>query len=319
MSTAMVSLGIGTGFERQYGVLKRLGATPLGRPRWIVAKLTMVLVIEVGQVIILVPTALVLGWSPTAPSALVDPRLLLGTAAFAGIGLLMAGTLRGTVTLAAANGLYIVLLLLGGMIIPLSKLPAGIRFVAELLPAAALSQIMTAAFDSSAHVGRRQGVDRAGGLGRRRPAGRGPLLPLGVTQPSSARRRMSGMGVAVVPDVEDGQDGHVDHDGQGQSRVEDDRQDALVELQVHEDVGHGEELDRHQQQQHGGDAVGAAEYQPGTSATGRWTTSMAVSDGQEDGGEDVELLAGYSSTAPSRTLVGIGSAGRCGRWPWPRS
>jgi ABC-2 type transport system permease protein len=151
MSTAMVSLGIGTGFERQYGVLKRLGSTPLGRPRWIAAKLTMVLAIEIGQVIILVPTALVLGWAPDGSYGLVIPAYLLGTAAFAGIGLLMAGTLRGTVTLAAANGLYIVLLLLGAMIIPLSSLGV-LRGVAEVLPAAPLSQIMAAAFNSSAHA-----------------------------------------------------------------------------------------------------------------------------------------------------------------------
>jgi len=37
MSTAMVGLGIATGFERSYGVLKRLGATPLGRPRLVIA------------------------------------------------------------------------------------------------------------------------------------------------------------------------------------------------------------------------------------------------------------------------------------------
>ena len=49
--------------------------------------------------------------------------VLLGTVAFAGIGLLMAGTLRAEVNLAAANGLYLVLLLLGGMVIPLAKLP----------------------------------------------------------------------------------------------------------------------------------------------------------------------------------------------------
>jgi ABC-2 type transport system permease protein len=153
MSTAMVSLGIATGFERQYRVLKRLGATPLGRPRLVVAKMSMVLVIEAFQVAILVPTALVLGWQPDGTLALVLPVYVLGTAAFAGIGLLMAGTLRGTVTLAAANGLYIVLLLLGGMVIPLSKLPAGIRFVAELLPAAALSQTMAAAFSAGASAG----------------------------------------------------------------------------------------------------------------------------------------------------------------------
>ena len=148
MSTAMVSLGIGTGFERQYGVLKRLGSTPLGRPRLIAAKMTMVLVLELIQVVVLVPTALALGWEPDGTLALVIPAYVLGTAAFAGIGLLLAGTQRGTVTLAAANGLYLVLLLLGGMIIPLTELPTAIRVVAELLPAAALAQAMAAAFDS---------------------------------------------------------------------------------------------------------------------------------------------------------------------------
>ena len=151
MSTSMVSLGIGTGFERQYLVLKRLGSTPLGRPRLVVAKLTMVLAIELGQVVILVPTAFALGWHPDGQLALVVPAYVLGTAAFAGIGLLMAGTLRGTVTLAAANGLYIVLLLLGAMIIPLSSLGV-LRGLAELLPAAPLSQVMAAAFDSSVSV-----------------------------------------------------------------------------------------------------------------------------------------------------------------------
>jgi len=151
MSTSMVSLGIGTGFERQYLVLKRLGSTPLGRPRLVTAKITMVLAIEIAQVVILVPTAFALGWHPDGQLALVVPAYVLGTAAFAGIGLLMAGTLRGTVTLAAANGLYIVLLLLGAMIIPLSSLGV-LRGVAELLPAAPLSQVMAAAFDSSVTV-----------------------------------------------------------------------------------------------------------------------------------------------------------------------
>ena len=134
MSSAMVSLGIGTGFERQYGVLKRLGTTPLGRPRLIAAKITMVLCIEVVQAVVLIGAAVLLGWRPSGSDAvLAVPALVLGTAAFAGIGLLMAGTLRGTVTLALANGLYVVLLLLGGMIIPLDELPAPLQSVAELL------------------------------------------------------------------------------------------------------------------------------------------------------------------------------------------
>jgi ABC-2 type transport system permease protein len=52
---------------------------------------------------------------------------------------LFAGVLRAEVNLAAANGLYLVLLLLGGMIVPITKLPGGVAAVATDLPAAALS------------------------------------------------------------------------------------------------------------------------------------------------------------------------------------
>jgi ABC-2 type transport system permease protein len=145
MSTAMVSLGIATGFERSYGVLKRLGATPLRRPALLAAKTVSVLVVEVIQAAVLVPVAFGLGWRPAGghwPAAVAVT--LLGTAAFAGLGMLMAGTLRAEATLAAANGLYLVLLLLGGMLIPLAKLPAGLRAVARALPSGALSNGLAA-------------------------------------------------------------------------------------------------------------------------------------------------------------------------------
>ena len=144
MSTSMVSLGIGTGFERAYGVLKRLGASPLGRGRWTVAKILTVLVTEVVQWTVLIGVAFLLGWSPAAggwPAAVLGG--LLGTAAFVGVGLLMAGTLPGLTTLAAANGLYLVLLLTGGMVVPLEELPAPLAAVARLLPAAPLTEIVT--------------------------------------------------------------------------------------------------------------------------------------------------------------------------------
>jgi len=143
MSTAMVSLGIGTGFERTYGVLKRLGASPLGRGRWVAAKIATVLVIEVLQWTVLIGASILLGWSPPlAGWACAILGALLGTAAFGGLGLLMAGTLPGLATLAAANGLYLVLLLTGGMIIPLSELPAPVAALAKLLPAAPLAEII---------------------------------------------------------------------------------------------------------------------------------------------------------------------------------
>ena len=152
MSTAMVSLGIATGFERQYGVLKRLGATPLGRPALLAAKTASVLAIEAVQVAILVPVALALGWDPSGGWAAALVAVLLATVAFAGIGMLMAGTLRGEVTLAAANGLYLVLLLLGGMIIPLEELPDWLADVARLLPAAALSEALLGTIGEAASV-----------------------------------------------------------------------------------------------------------------------------------------------------------------------
>ena len=154
MSTAMVSLGIATGFERQYKVLKRLGTTPLGRGALIAAKTMSVLAVEVLQVAVLVPVALALGWRPGGSALLAAAALLVATVAFAGIGMLMAGTLRAEVTLAAANGLYIVLLLLGGMIFPLSELPGWLEAVAELLPAAALAEAVAAALDDGTAPGR---------------------------------------------------------------------------------------------------------------------------------------------------------------------
>ncbi|MDA8045537.1 MAG: ABC transporter permease [Actinomycetota bacterium] len=152
MSTAMVSLGIATGFERQYGVLKRLGSTPLGRGRLLTAKIASIAVVEVVQVAVLVLVGLALGWSPGGPMGLAVPVILLATGAFAGLGLLMAGSLRAEVTLAAANGLYLLLLLLGGMIFPLSKLPTALRDVARALPSGALSDALHGALTTGSSV-----------------------------------------------------------------------------------------------------------------------------------------------------------------------
>jgi len=142
MSTAFTSQAIATGFERRYGVLKRLGATPLSRPGLIAAKTATVIGVELLQAAIILLIALALGWSPDAsPAAVVVVPLLvlLGTAAFSGFALLLAGTLRAEATLAAANLIYVVLLGIGGVVFPLTKFPSGARPLLELLPAGALS------------------------------------------------------------------------------------------------------------------------------------------------------------------------------------
>jgi ABC-2 type transport system permease protein len=142
MSTAFTSQAIATGFERRYGVLKRLGATPLSRRGLIAAKTLTVLVVEVLQAVVIVVVALPLGWHPRGGPAAVAWAVLLmvaATAAFSGLALLLAGTLRAEATLAAANLVYLVMLGIGGIVFPLTKFPAGAQRPLKLLPAGALS------------------------------------------------------------------------------------------------------------------------------------------------------------------------------------
>lgn len=140
LSTAFTGQAIGTGFERRYGVLKRLGATPLSRSHLIAGKSLAIVLVEIGQLAVLAGVAGVLGWRPAGFS--VVPALtflVVGTVALAALGLLMAGTLRAEVTLAAANLVYVVLLLGGGIVVPLSRFPRGLASALEWLPSAALA------------------------------------------------------------------------------------------------------------------------------------------------------------------------------------
>lgn len=151
VSTAMVNLAIATGFERSWGVLKRLGTTPLGSATLLGAKVLSVLAVEVVQVIVLGGIAVALGWRPGAGAGVAVAGELLGTVAFSGIGFLLAGTLRAEVTLAVANGLYVVMLGISGIMFPIAKLGA-FAHVARLLPAGALVDALRPALTSGAHA-----------------------------------------------------------------------------------------------------------------------------------------------------------------------
>ena len=142
MSAAMVSLGIATGFERRYGVLKRLGCTPLTRGGLLIAKTGTILALEVVQTAAIIATGAALGWSVPGGIGAALGLILVGTVAFAGVGMFLAGTLRAEANLALANGLFLVLMFLGGMAYPLADLPRSVRDFAHLLPAAALSECL---------------------------------------------------------------------------------------------------------------------------------------------------------------------------------
>ena len=142
LSSSFTSLAIATGFERRYGVIKRLGASPLSRTGLLAGKIGAVLIVQLIQLAVLMGTGLALGWKPVGGvEAVVGVILtvLCGTAAFASLGLLMAGVLRAEATLAAANLLYLLLLVGGAVLTPVDEYPAGMQGVVRVLPSAALA------------------------------------------------------------------------------------------------------------------------------------------------------------------------------------
>lgn len=147
-STAFTSVAIATGFERRYGVLERLACTPLGRTGLLAGKAVAVVLVVVGQLVVLGAAALLLGWRPAfsvASAAASVVLVVLAAAAFVSLALLLAGRLRAEATLGLANLVYVVLLVGGGLVLPLSRYPAVLRPVLELLPTAALGEGLRAA------------------------------------------------------------------------------------------------------------------------------------------------------------------------------
>jgi len=141
MSTAFTSQAISLGFDRRYGVLRRLGATPI--PRWsiVLGRLGGMAAVVVVQVVVLGVVALLLGWRPGAGElgwALL--LVVLGTAAFGAVGVLLGGTLRADVVLAVANIVWFVLLFAGGVLVPASSLPGPLAVVVQALPSGALAE-----------------------------------------------------------------------------------------------------------------------------------------------------------------------------------
>ena len=153
ISTSMVSLGIATGFERSYGVLRRLGTTPLGTRRLVAAKVSAIGIIEIAQLMMLIVVGLLLGWNPSRiniPQLLIF--LILGTGCFAGIGLTLAGRLRAEVNLAAQNGLYLVFLLIGGIFVESDELPANLSQISTYSPSSLLSGLLRDSFNNTANL-----------------------------------------------------------------------------------------------------------------------------------------------------------------------
>ena len=158
MSTAFTSLAIATGFERRYGVIKRLGASPLPRFGLLAGKIGALFMVELLQVAVLSAVAFAMGWDPHGGVQTVLlglEALLLGTAAFASLGLLIAGVLRAEATLAAANLIYLLLMAGGAVVLPASAYGGAEGFL-KFLPSGALGEAMRGGLIHSDCYGREQ-------------------------------------------------------------------------------------------------------------------------------------------------------------------
>ena len=147
ISAAFTAQAISTGFDRRYAVLRLLGTTPLGRDGLLLAKAVATVAVEVGQWAVVGIAGALLGWRPdafgAAPALLF---LLVGTWAFVALALLLAGSLRAEGVLAVANLVWVLLLALGGVLVPRSALPMGLSHLASVLPSSALADGLRTAF-----------------------------------------------------------------------------------------------------------------------------------------------------------------------------
>lgn len=152
MSSSFTGLAIGTGFERKYAVLKRLGATALSRPVLLLGKISAVMILQVLQVTLICAAGFALGWQPSGDPLSAALLIIVGTFTFGGLGLLLAGTVRAEVTLAAANLIWLILLFCGGIAIPLNRYPSSVADVLRYLPSAALSDGLHQVLQAGGHV-----------------------------------------------------------------------------------------------------------------------------------------------------------------------
>ncbi len=144
LSSAFTSQAITTGFDRRYGVLKRLAAAGVGRSQLIAGKCGATLLVIAGQCAVLGAVGVLMGWQPHGNPLWVLAIILLGTAAFIGLALLIGGTLRAEAVLAVANLIWLVFVMVAGIIVPLDQSPAALQTIGELTPAGAMSEALRA-------------------------------------------------------------------------------------------------------------------------------------------------------------------------------
>ncbi len=143
-SSGFTSPAITTAFERRYGVLERLVATPLRRSDLLLGKASMIAALALGQAAVLTVAGLLLGWRPhpePLQGLITAVAVVLALATFAGLALSLAGRASAELTLGLANLVYLVGAA-AGLLVPLAAFPVWAQPVLRLLPTTALGETM---------------------------------------------------------------------------------------------------------------------------------------------------------------------------------
>ena len=124
VATAFTGQAILTAFDRRSNALLVIGAGPIGRRGFVVARTGAVLIGCVGQGVVLTAVSVVCGYDgyTTGIHALVA---LIGVPAFVASGLLLAGLLRAEIVLGLANLIFVLSAMFGGAFNDVRWTPLG--------------------------------------------------------------------------------------------------------------------------------------------------------------------------------------------------
>jgi ABC-2 type transport system permease protein len=151
MSTGFVSLAIGIAFEREQGMLKRLGGLPLPRAAYFLGKVGHVIMVTILEMAILLTMGVVLFdvTVPTSPARVVTFLWVftLGITSASLLGIAVGGfAMSGKSAPAVVNLPYVALQLVSGVFIPFNQLPRWLSNAAGVFPLRWIVQGMRSVF-----------------------------------------------------------------------------------------------------------------------------------------------------------------------------
>jgi ABC-2 type transport system permease protein len=147
-NTAFAGLAIQLVLRRESGILKRLRSTPLPASTYIATLLASTLIVFALQTIVLFVLGRVLYGTPfpTAIGSLVL-AVVIGSAAFAGIGVAAASLIRsGEGSSAVVNFILLPMAFLTGSFGPTRHYPSFLRAIGDVLPLKYFIEIMNAVY-----------------------------------------------------------------------------------------------------------------------------------------------------------------------------